>query len=170
MTSRVPALVAFAMATGCVGGVSALECATDADCPDGFCAAGACHAGSRTCPTLQPTFSSINRDLLQVGCGVKQINCHAAESSGVGSGPSFAGDPYGVLVSAQAANRLGSARGLILVKPGDPANSFLVTKLRSKDPADPLYGPGQPAPAPGSICAAAVDVIAQWIAQGAPNR
>ena len=58
----------------------------------------------------------------------------------------------------------------ILVKPGDPANSFLVTKLRSKDPADPLYGPGQPAPAPGSICAAAVDVIAQWIAQGAPNR
>ena len=95
---------------------------------------------------------------------------HAAESSGVGSGPSFAGDPYGVLVSAQAANRLGSARGLILVKPGDPANSFLVTKLRSKDPADPVYGPGQPAPAPGSICAAAVDVIAQWIAQGAPNR
>src|SRR5207302_8563631 len=113
---------------------------------------------------------STNSGLLRVGRGVNQLNCDAAESPGVGSGPSVAGDPYGVLVSAQAANRLGSARGLILVKPGDPANSFLVTKLRSKDPADPLYGPGQPAPAPGSICAAAVDVIAQWIAQGAPNR
>src|SRR5437763_17052101 len=135
------------MATGCVGGVSARDCATDADCPDGFCTAGACHAGSRTCPTLQPTFSSLNRDLLQVGCGVKQINCHAAESSGVGSGPSFAGDPYGVLVGAPAANRLGSARGVMLVKPGGPAHRLLVAKRRSEAPADPGYGRGQPAPA-----------------------
>jgi hypothetical protein len=169
VTRRPPLLIVAALAAGCVGGVSPLECATDADCPDGFCAAGTCHAGTRTCPVLQPTFSSVNRNLLQVGCGVKQINCHAAESTGVGSGPSFAGDPYGVLVGAPAANRLGSARGLVLVKPGDPANSFLVTKLRLKDATDPVYGPGQPAPAPGSICAAAVDIIAQWIAQGAPN-
>lgn len=169
MTSRAPAVVLTALATSCIGGVSPLECATDADCPDGFCVAGACHAGTRTCPALQPTFSSINRNLLQVGCGVKQTNCHSAESPGVGSGPSFAGDPYGALVGAPAANQLGTARGLILVKPGDPANSFLVTKLRLKDPADPLYGGGQPASSPGSVCAASIDVIAQWIAQGAPN-
>lgn len=170
MMRRAPALVVAALATGCVGGVSPVDCATDADCPSGFCTAGICHGGTRTCPALQPTFSSINRSLLQVGCGVKQINCHADGSSGEGSGPSFASDPYGTLVNAPAANRLGTARGLILVKPGDPANSFLITKLRLTNPADPLYGSGQPASAPGSICAAAVDVIAEWIARGAPNQ
>ena len=170
MTRRAAALLALALAAGCVGGVSPLECATDTDCAAGFCSAGTCHDGTRTCPLLQPTFSSINANLLQVGCGVKQINCHAAASSGVGSGPSFVGDPYGALVNAPAANRLGSVRGLILVQPGDPANSFLITKLRLTSPADPLYGSGQPASAPGSICAGSVDVIAQWIAQGAPNN
>ena len=161
------ALIGTSLTLSCIGGVSPVDCATDADCPGGFCVAGACHGGTPTCPALQPTFASINRDMLQVGCGVKQNNCHASTSEGVGSGPSFAGDPYGVLVGAPAANRLGSARGLILVKPGDPASSFLVTKLRLKDPADPLYGSGQPASAPGSICSSSVDVIAQWIAQGA---
>jgi hypothetical protein len=170
VTEWAPVLLVVALAPACVGGVSPLECATDVDCAGGFCSAGRCHDGTRSCPVLQPAFSSINGNLLQVGCGVKQINCHAAESSGVGSGPSFVGDPYRVLVNAPAANRLGSARGLILVKPGDPANSFLITKLRLTSPADPLYGSGQPASAPGSICADSVDVIAQWIAQGAPDN
>jgi hypothetical protein len=169
VTIRAPALVLGALATGCVGGVSPVECATDADCTGGFCVAGECHAGTQTCPTLQPAFTSINHDLLQVGCGVKLTNCHSDGSSGVGSGPSFASDPYDALVNAPAANRLGSARGLILVKPGDPANSFLITKLRLTSPNDPLYGSGQPASAPGSICASTVDVIVQWIAQGAPK-
>jgi hypothetical protein len=88
----------------------------------------------------------------------------------VASGPSFSGDPYRALVAAPAANLTGSARGLILVKPGDPENSFLLLKLRLKEPADPLYGSGQPASAPGSICAAAQDVIAAWIAQGAQDN
>ena len=64
-----------------------------------------------------------------------------------------------------------SAGGFFLqVKPGDPGNSFLLLKLRLTDPADPLYGSGQPASAPGSICAAAQDVIAAWIAQGAQDN
>jgi hypothetical protein len=119
---------------------------------------------------LQPSFSSINQNLLQIGCGAKVINCHASGSSGVGSGPDFAEDPYRALVGAPAANRLGSARGLILVKAGDPQNSFLLTKLRLTDPADPLYGGGQPASAPGSLCASAQEAIAEWIAQGAQNQ
>ena len=178
MRTQVSCNAAFAAAAflaawtpqGCIGGTSPLECAIDTDCPGGFCAAGTCHAGTRTCPALQPTFSSINRNLLQISCGANQNNCHAATSPGVGSGPSFAGDPYRVLVAAPAANRMGTARGLTLVKPGDPGNSFLLLKLRLTDPADPLYGSGQPASAPGSICAAAQDVIAAWIAQGAQDN
>ena len=86
------------------------------------------------------------------------------------SGPSFAGDPYAALVGAPAANRLGSARGLVLVKPGDPANSFLLTKLRLMSAIDPAYGGGQPASAPGSTCADALAAIEQWIQGGAPEN
>ncbi len=171
LASGTAGMVAAAVAaSGCIGAVSTLECAIDGDCPGGFCTAGTCRAGTRACPALQPTFSSINQSLLQVGCGVKQNNCHATGSTGIASGPSFSGNLYSTLVGAPAANVLGTVRGLILVKPGDPANSFLLTKLRLTDPANPLYGSGQPASAPGSICAAAQDVIALWIAQGAQDN
>jgi len=150
--------------------VTPAACAIDTDCGAGaYCSAGACFQGTRTCPVLSPTFSSINANLLQVGCGVRQSNCHATSSAVVDSGPSFAGDPFQALVNAAANNRLGSARGLVLVAPGDPGHSFLLTKLRLTTPADPQFGGGQPADAPGSICAAAVAVVEEWIRQGAPH-
>lgn len=172
MRARPPAalLLAASALAGCLGNSAALECVIDADCSGGFCAAGFCHEGTRTCPILQPTFSSINRNLLQVGCGVKQMNCHATGSPTIASGPSFAGDVYHALVSAPAANNLGIAQGLILVQPGDPQHSFLLTKLKLTETANRLYGSGQPPEAPGSICGAAQDVIAQWIAKGAQNN
>jgi len=163
-------LAAALVCAGCVGGVSPAQCAIDSDCaPAGFCSQGKCIEGTRTCPVLQPTFSSINANFLQVGCGVRQINCHASDSSAVESGPSFAGHPYQTLVNAPAANRLGSATGLVLVKPGDPASSFLLTKLRLTSATDPAFGPGQPANAPGSTCAEALATIGQWIQNGAPD-
>jgi hypothetical protein len=57
----------------------------------------------------------------------------------------------------------------VLVKPGDPGSSFLLTKLRLTSALDPAYGGGQPATAPGSTCAEALAVIEQWIANGAPD-
>ncbi len=167
---RLTLITAAAVASACTGGVSPAACAIDSDCgPAAFCFAGSCFQGTRTCPLLQPTFSSINDHFFQVGCGVRQRNCHAADSAVVQSGPSFAGDAYHALVNAPAANRLGSARGLILVKPGDPQNSFLLTKLRLTSSADPQFGSGQPADAPGTTCAAALSTIEQWIQRGAPN-
>ena len=166
----VRALVAALFAAGCVGGVSAAQCAIDTDCGAGaFCAQGRCIEGTRTCPKLSANFTSINADFIQVGCGVRQLNCHAADSASVNSGPGFAGHPYLALVNAPAANRLGSARGLVLVKPGDPANSFLLTKLRLMTALDPAYGGGQPANAPGSTCADSLAAIEQWIQGGAPD-
>jgi hypothetical protein len=163
-------LAVLAALPGCIGGVSPVECAIDSDCADGFCTGGFCHQGTRSCPRLQPTFSSIDAHLIKVGCGSKQNNCHSADSPALGSGPSFVGDAYRTLVGAPAENRTGSARGLILVKPGDPANSFLLTKLRLTDAANPLYGSGQPASAPGSVCAEAQAVIERWIVEGAQNN
>ncbi|HEX9576195.1 MAG TPA: hypothetical protein VF993_00475 [Myxococcales bacterium] len=167
---RATLIAAAAGMIACLGSVTPLACAIDSDCgPAAFCSAGSCYQGTRTCPLLQPTFSSINHSYFQVGCGVRQRNCHAADSAVIDSGPSFAGDVYRALVNAPAANRLGSARGLILVKPGDPQNSFLLTKLRLTSSADPQFGSGQPAEAPGSTCAAALSTIEQWIQEGAPN-
>ena len=159
------------LACGCVGGVSPAQWALDADCgASSFCAQGTCIEGTRTCPKLSPSFSSINGSLLQVSCGAGQINCHSSNSPAVQGGPSFAGHPYGVLVNAPAANRFGTARGLTLVKPGDPDGSFLLTKLRLTSTNDPQFGSGQPATAPGSTCADALSVIAQWIQSGAPDN
>jgi hypothetical protein len=164
------AFIAVASALGCVGGVVPAQCAVDLDCgAPAFCAQGACIEGTRTCPQLQPTFSSINSRFFQVGCGVRQLNCHATISPSVESGPSFEGYPYATLVDAPAANRLGSARGLVLVTPGDPAKSFLLTKLRLASTLDPEFGTGQPASAPGSTCAETIATIEQWIQRGAPN-
>jgi len=164
------ASIALLATLGCVGGVTPAQCAIDSDCgASAFCTQGVCIDGTRTCPTLQPTFSSINSRFLQVGCGVKNMNCHATASASIESGPSFVGNPYATLVNAPAANLRGSATRLILVKPGDPANSFLLTKLRLTATADPMFGPGQPASAPGSTCAATLAVIEQWIQRGAPD-
>jgi hypothetical protein len=164
-------LIVALLAAGCVGGVSPAQCAIDADCDQpAFCAQGACFEGTRTCPVLQPTFSSINSRFFQVGCGVRQLNCHATDSRSVNSGPSLAGHPYATLVNANAANLLGSATGLVLVKPGDPQNSFLLNKLRLTSSLDPAFGGGQPADAPGSTCAQALAVIEQWIQSGAPDN
>jgi len=164
------AAIAALLFCGCVGGVPQAQCAIDADCgAASFCAQGKCIEGTRNCPKLAPTFSSISANFLQVGCGSNQINCHSSNSAAVEGGPSFAGHPYGVLVNAPAANRFGSARGLTLVKPGDPDNSFLLTKLRLTSTNDPQFGSGQPATAPGSTCADSLAVIAQWITLGAPD-
>ena len=162
------AAIAALLAAGCVGGVNPSQCAVDPDCGAGaFCSQGRCVEGTRTCPRLSPTFSSINANFLQVGCGVRQINCHSGDSPSVNSGPSFAGHPFRTLVGAPAANRLGTATGLVLVKPGDPAGSFLLTKLRLTSALDPAFGGGQPASAPGSTCADALAAIEQWIQNGA---
>ncbi len=161
-------LAASALLAACAGAPAPAACAIDADCGKAaFCSAGVCLEGTRACPTLQPRLSSIGRGLFQVGCGAKVRNCHAVDAAVVESGPSFAGDLHGALVQVPAANRLGSATGLVLVAPGDPDHSFLLTKLRLQSSSDLRYGPGQPATAPGSICEASLAVVAEWISRGA---
>ncbi|HEX9573333.1 MAG TPA: hypothetical protein VF994_04515 [Myxococcales bacterium] len=166
--------LALAAAAGalwaCAYPVDRAACAVDSDCDAGFCVAGGCREGSRTCPALQPRYASIDRDLFQVSCGTsgnKAFNCHSTEGAATASFLDLSGDPYPLLIGRTAVNPLGDLKDLVLVKPGDPGNSFLVQKLRLTTALDPHLGSGMPADAPGSICASSVDTVAQWILAGA---
>jgi hypothetical protein len=165
-------------AAACSPGVRPLDCGIDSDCgANAFCAAGQCLQGTRTCPALEPRLSSIDRGLFRVSCGIsgaKAINCHSRDGAGSSSGLDLSTDPYDNLVNRVALN-LGASTPhptFLLVTPGDdrPEGSFLIRKLQLPDPANPLYGSGMPADAPGSICAEAVAVVRLWIAQGAQRN
>lgn len=166
------AAVAMAGALGaCAYPVDRAACAIDADCgPDAFCVAGSCHHGTRTCPALEATYSSIDRNLFLVGCGTsgnKAFNCHSTVGAQGSSFLDLSGDAFTQLVGRTAVNPLGDEKDLVLVKPGDPDGSFLVQKLRLTSAFDPHLGSGMPADAPGSICATSIDAVAQWIRNGA---
>jgi hypothetical protein len=167
---KIALAAAFALCA-CAYPVDRADCAIDSDCGSGaFCLAGGCRQGSRTCPTLQPRYASIDRDLFQVSCGTsgnKAFNCHSSQGAASASFLDLSGDAYPRLVGRTAVNPLGDRKDLVLVKPGDPQNSFLVQKLRLTTASDPHLGSGMPADAPGSICASSVDAVAQWILAGA---
>ena len=168
---RLALLAAAGALAACAYPVDRAACAIDSDClPSGFCVAGGCRPGTRTCPALQPRYSSIDRDLFQVSCGTsgnKAFNCHSADGAGTASFLDLSGDAYPLLFNRTAVNPLGDSKDLILVKPGDPDASFLVQKLRLASALDAHLGSGMPADAPGSICSSSVDVVAQWIRDGA---
>jgi hypothetical protein len=162
----------------CSAGVPPLDCGIDTDCgANAFCATGQCLQGTRTCPTLEPKLSSIDKGLFRVSCGIsgaKAINCHSRDGAGSASGLDLSTEPYDNLVNRVALNLGASAppQTFLRVTPGDnsPDGSFLIRKLQLTDPANPLYGSGMPADAPGSICSEAVAVVRQWIAQGAQRN
>ena len=172
------AVSAALLAAACSPGVPALECGADADCgSNAFCTSGQCVQGSRTCPTLEPKLSSIDKGLFRVSCGIsgaKAINCHSRDGAASSSGLDLSLDPYTNLVNRVAQNRGATTplQTFLLVTPGDgsPEGSFLVRKLQLIDPANPIYGSGMPADAPGSICSDAVGVVRLWIAQGAQRN
>jgi len=166
------ALAAAAAALwACAYPVEHSECAIDSDCGTAaFCIAGGCRPGLRTCPTLQPAFSSIDRNLFRVSCGTtgnKAFNCHSSEGAASASFLDLSADSYPQLVNRTAVNPLGDLKDLVLVKPGDGEGSFMVQKLRLTTALDAHLGSGMPADAPGSICKTAVDTVAQWIQAGA---
>ncbi len=166
-----------ALLAGCGGTATKASCATAGDCEAGsLCVGGACQPDPTLCPTLQPTFASINTGLLQPSCyrppsqgaqGV--VGCHAGDSaSGL---PDLKTDPFHALLGkngtgAPAAQVSGRPAGLLLVKPGDPTGSFLLQKLKIET-ATPQLGVGMPPEAPRAVCESATAAISAWIAQGA---
>jgi len=115
---RLAVLAAAGALAACAYPVDRAACAIDSDCgPSGFCVAGGCRSGTRTCPALQPTYSSIDRNLFQVSCGTsgnKAINCHSAEGAATASFLDLSGDAYPRLFNRTAVNPLGDLKDLIL--------------------------------------------------------
>lgn len=159
-------------ATACVGGVKPVACIFETDCVEGeVCTAGSCLLVPPTCPkNLKPTFTDINAQLFQLGCGSKSNACHgdAAVTDHV-NGLSLQTDPYKHLVGVLADNVGGRPKGILRVKQGDALQSLLVIKLKLKTADDPVYGSSMPFDNPGAICDDTIKVISQWIAAGAPN-
>jgi hypothetical protein len=76
---------------------------------------------------------------------------------------------YNALINQPAANLQAKGEGLVLVKPCDPAHSFIITKLKLPTTAvdkDVGYGEHMPKDSP-SLPQAQIDAISDWIARGA---
>ena len=117
-------------------------------------------------PDLQPTFSSIqslifeNRDSTgREAC----TNCHTNVAGAPGGNLTLTNAvAYDQLVNAASTGR----PGLLRVRPGDPENSYLIHKLEGRSTIEGLRMPLNPP----FLVQAQVDVIRQWIQNGAQRN
>jgi hypothetical protein len=117
-------------------------------------------------PDLEPTFTSVRRDILtltETGSGRRQcIACHTANGrTPAGQLNMDTPNVYGALVNVASRQRPES----MLVKPGDPDNSYLIRKLEGRDinlGRMPLNGP--------YLTVGQISIIRRWIELGAENN
>ena len=118
-------------------------------------------------PNLEPTFSSIQRDIFNARDLANRqacIECHTDQ----GRTPSgnlvlLEGRSYNNLVSHSSAGKAGET----LVIPGDPANSYIVKKLEG---APDIAGQRMPRGTGPFLTSGQISVIRRWIEIGAPNN
>jgi hypothetical protein len=158
-------------------GESCATCPSGAPCqdvvdPSGEDAGSACIPTAAVCTNYDggtSGFAYINHNLFQAVC----VSCHAAGAGATFGYLDLATDPYLALLGADgqgepATNLIGSEKGLLRVKPGDPSNSLLyITMVLFA--YDSLYGnPMPPSPMPPNP-PNMVAAVRAWIEAGAPN-
>jgi hypothetical protein len=117
-------------------------------------------------PNLEPTFSSIQREIFNTTDSSGRpacVQCHNAANAAVAGGLILTDAvSYQSLVNRPSTGKAGAVR----VVPDDPGGSYLIQKLEG---APGIVGErmpfGGPYLAPGQIA-----VIRHWIALGAPNN
>lgn len=114
---------------------------------------------------VQPTLSSLQESVFTPRCAT--AGCHD-DGSRVGQLSLSAGSTHAALVNVAAKNVGVVDDGTLLVKPGDPAASFLVTKVRDKVPVSagvrmPPNGSGDP------LTEEEIAAIEEWVRAGAKN-
>jgi hypothetical protein len=108
-------------------------------------------------PGLAPTLASIQTNVLSVNCAVPGCHGGAAAQQGLRMDPGFS---YGNLVNVASPRD----PNLIRIIPGDPNNSFIIRKLEGTQPLGDRMPQGGP-----YLPQSTIDVIRQWIANGAPQ-
>ena len=117
-------------------------------------------------PNLQPTFSSIQREIFNVSDSSGRLactQCHTvAARNFVGGLALTEGVAYGDLVGQPSRNKAGAIR----VVPGDPENSYLLHKLEGRST---IAGARMPRNAGPFLTAGQISIIRRWIQLGAKN-
>jgi hypothetical protein len=118
-------------------------------------------------PNLEPTFSSIQRDIFQstdaagrAGCTGCHTSAGRVPAAGLSLDPAVA---YSSLVNAPS----GQKPLLMRVAPNDPDNSYLIHKLEGRSDIVGLRMPRTTGP---FLTEGQLTVIRRWIALGAPNN
>lgn len=119
-------------------------------------ASSASSSSSSSSAALEPTYSSIQAQVFSVSCAVS--GCHTGANPPQGLNLE-SDQSYGLLVDV-AANEVGS---LDRVEPGDPNNSYLIHKLEGSA----AVGARMPADGPPYLTESQIEVIRQWISDGA---
>ncbi len=107
--------------------------------------------------SVEAKFSSIQANIFNRSCAVS--GCHDSGSQQAGLDLS-SGKAYGNLVNVPSSQK----PNILRVKPGDPANSYIIMKLEGASGIS-----GRKMPLGGSLSNEQIDAIKQWIRNGAKN-
>ncbi len=118
-------------------------------------------------PNLEPTFTSIQREILETTDAAGRaacVNCHTSVGRNPAGGLDLTRDvAYGNLVNVASRGKAGAIR----VVPGDPDGSYLLHKLEG---TPDIAGRRMPLNGPPYLTDGQVAIIARWIAVGAPRN
>jgi hypothetical protein len=109
---------------------------------------------------LQPTFTSIQNNVFTPNCAKSTCHTGAVAPFGLRLDPGFSYANLYMIASAENAS-------LFRVNPMDPDQSYVIQKLEG---ALGIIGNRMPADGPPYLQQATIDVIRQWIQNGALNN
>jgi hypothetical protein len=118
-------------------------------------------------PNLEPTFSSIQRDIFSATDAAGRVACTGCHTS-VGRTPAAGlnladANAYTAIVNRPSVGKPSA----VLVIPGDPDNSYLVQKLEG---APGIVGQRMPRTGGPFLTPNQIFIIRRWIELGAPNN
>ena len=118
-------------------------------------------------PDLEPTFSSIQRDIFSSSDTAGRVactSCHNAEGAVIANGLNLTGaSAYNALVNAPSTGNPSTIR----VVPGDPETSYLIQKLEG---APGIVGERMPRTTGPFLTPGQITIIRRWIEFGAANN
>ena len=118
-------------------------------------------------PNLEPTFSSIQRDIFSATDAAGRAACTGCHTN-VGRTPAAGLNLADATTYAAIVNRPSLAKpGALFVIPGDPANSYLVQKIEG---APGIVGQRMPRTSGPFLTDNQIFIIRRWIELGAPNN